>query len=106
MRKGIITASNIKKLISLKDLNNTADTMIAKWNKQNTAIILAIQYGIDNKLSALKKLGIQHRIKHRKCTSIQPDLIVSPDYPYIGSSPDAIFYYNSCGKFIVEVKWH
>ena len=46
MRKGIITASNIKKLISSKDLNNTADTMIANRNKQNTAIIPAIQYGI------------------------------------------------------------
>ena len=104
MRKGIITASNTKKVVSSTDLTNTADTIIKNWNEQNATIYPAMQYGIDNELGALKKFAIQHRLKHRKCKFIQPGLILLPQHPCIGASPDAIFDCRSCGKFLVEVK--
>ena len=106
MRKGLVTASNTKKVLHSTNLDNTANALLKDSSLCEKALPAAIKFGQDNEEKALKLFHKAHRYRHRKCTFRQPGLVISPQTPFLGASPDAIFECEDkdCGTFLVEVK--
>ena len=42
--------------------------------------------------------------KHKQVSSDEVGLFISPEYPYLGASPDLILNCKFCGKYVVEIK--
>lgn len=103
-RAGRITASNLYAVCHTK-VDKPSVSLIRKicypeqhafWSKQT-------QYGCIHEKDALKSYSERHGSEHRiKLNEV--GLIVHPDYPHFGASPDAIVECDVCGEGCVEVK--
>ncbi len=104
MRHGLVTASKVKAIISSKNLENTACSILKVSSLNEDHLPPSIQFGRDNEKKAIDLFFRAHRFSHRKCKFHQPGFFLSYKYPYLGASPDAIGNCPQCGRFIVEVK--
>jgi hypothetical protein len=104
MRKGLITASVVKKVISSTDLKNTASKLLQPSDICDDNLPAAMKFGRDHEKRALQLFTRLHRFRHRQCSATVPGLIVSGEDSYLAASPDAIFDCHHCGRFVVEIK--
>lgn len=106
MRKGLVTASNTKTVLSSTDMDRTAEVMLQGSSLCEDNLPPAVRFGRDNEEKALRDFCRSHRYRHRKCKLWQPGLVISTTTPFLGASPDAFVECEEteCGRFLVEVK--
>lgn len=109
MRYGLVTASNVRKILHSTDKGKTAENLLKEsplnsFDDKN--LPQAIAFGRANEKKALTMFTRSHRYLHRKCSFRQPGLFVSTSYPFLAATPDAIVEckHRHCETFLVEVK--
>ena len=105
MRKGLITASNFKKVCSSTDLTKTGEHLL-RDPFDNDCLPSPIQFGRRFEDKARDMYLKSHRFKHRQCQVSVPGLVLFNDEqcPFLGCSPDGVVNCKICGSFLIEVK--
>ncbi|XP_065092161.1 uncharacterized protein LOC135713003 [Ochlerotatus camptorhynchus] len=105
VRSGRITAS------VLKDVCNTSlvkpSLSLVKrvcYPEQMSFSSPSVKYGLRHEGSAVDKLFLSVSEVHQNLTKHKTGLIISPDNPHLGASPDAVFRCSCHGSITVEVK--
>ena len=104
VRKGIITASNVKLIYSCRDQQKTAMKLLKGSTLNDYSLPAPIRFGRNFEEKARSTYHKTHCYHHRKCLLRVPGIILSDDTPFLGASPDGIMDCKVCGQFLVEVK--
>ena len=65
----------------------------------------AMKQGIAMEPHAKRKVTEIFKETHKQVSSDEVGLFISPEYTYLGASPDLILNCKCCGKYIVEIKY-
>lgn len=102
-RRGRITASVFKDVCRSKQIKCTTLANKILGTKQVNSP--AIRYGIDNERLAKERAFDAFKAQHKDARIEDCGLMISPEYPHLGCSPDAVLY-CSChsAPVLLEVK--
>lgn len=101
-RKGLITASNFKAVCRSKTAKHSAlINKILRPMQVNTA---ATQYGIENENLAKERALAALQQSHRNGRLEECGLMISPEHPFLGCSPDGVFRCDCHEPALLEVK--
>ena len=64
----------------------------------------AIKWGCQHENHAKEVYFMEAKMKHMNLTVTESGLIVNPQYPHLGASPDGIISCDCCGSGVLEVK--
>lgn len=105
VRSGLITASVLKDVCNTS-LVKPSLSLIKRvcYPEQMSFSSSSVKYGLRHEESAVDKLFFAVSGVHQDLTKHKSGLIISPDYPHLGASPDAIFRCSCHGIITVEVK--
>lgn len=97
-RRKRLTASNFHRVINRKD----GFEMLAAelLNPKDISHIPAVKYGRD--MEPIVRNKIRNRYLHENLRSV--GLVVNPQFPFLGCSPDALLYSIENGPTLVEIK--
>ncbi|CAN7975723.1 unnamed protein product, partial [Ixodes persulcatus] len=101
-RKGRITASIFKDICRSKRVK--CATLVNKMLKPRPLNTPAVQYSIRTEPEAKRKLLGYLSTSHTNARLEDCGLMIHPDYPFFGCSPDAVFYCDCHEPALVEVK--
>jgi len=104
-RAGRVTASKLRKVLhtsyskpSVSLLKSVCYPQSMKFNSR------ACEYGRQHEDDALRMYSIGMQNNHNCFELKKSGLILDPNNPFIGASPDGVFSCSCCGKGVVEVK--
>lgn len=101
-RKGRITASIFKDVCRSKRVKWA--TLVKKLLKPRPLNTPAVQYGIRTEPEAKRRLLGYLSASHTNARLENCGLMIHPDYPFFGCSPDAVFYCDCHEPALIEVK--
>ena len=106
MRAGLITASNVKKVMCSTNEDKTAEVLSTGSSLNEENLPASIQFGRTHETTALRLFRRAHRYQHINCKLTQTGRIVSETLSFLGASPDGIVSctHKNCGRFLAEVK--
>lgn len=104
-RTGRITASKIKAAcrtsVTAPSISLVKDICYPSAKKFSTA---ATKWGCQHEQTAKKRYEDQMKTMHDNFQLRECGLFISPKYPFIGATPDAIASCDCCGEVVLEVK--
>lgn len=105
LRCGRITASKFKSACRTK-LNKPSKSLIKSvcYPDLTTFTHKFTDYGIKNEGKAYADFECYMQRQHQSYNQIRSGLVISPEYPEFGASPDGISNCNCCKKSIFEIK--
>ena len=72
--------------------------------RKDISNIPAIKWGIDNEDKAREACVMKMSSSHNEFTCSPAGLVITPQYPYLGASPDGFTQCECCGDGIIEIK--
>lgn len=72
--------------------------------REDTSIIPEIEWGINNEDKAREAYVTKISSLHIEFKCSPAGLVISPQYPYLGASPDGFIQCECCGEGIIEIK--
>ena len=103
-RCGHLTASCFHDIVSRKK-NSSPDNLVMRFlTRKDISNIPAIKWGIDNKDKAREAYVTKMSSSHIEFKCSPAGLVISPQYPYLGASPDGFIQCECCGDGIIEIK--
>lgn len=64
----------------------------------------ATQWGCQHEATALDKYKSLHSYSHQNFALKSSGLVLNPDWPHLGASPDGVVECSCCGRGVVEIK--
>ena len=104
VRKGLITASNVKLIYSCRDQQKTARKLINGSTLNEQFLPDPIKFGRTFEDKARNTFQKSHHYHHRRSTLRVPGIVLSKDTPFLGASPDGVMDCKVCGLSLIEVK--
>ncbi|XP_062541436.1 uncharacterized protein LOC134209470 [Armigeres subalbatus] len=104
-RTGRITASVLRESCHTK-ISNPSISLIRKicYNKESSFQTAPMRYGKQNESRAYDQLYNSVAHCHSNSVKLQSGLIICPEYPFLGASPDGIIQCDCHGKITIEIK--
>ena len=103
-RCGRVTASCFHDIVSRKK-NSSPDNLVTRFlRREDISNIPAIKWGIDNEDKAREVYVTKMSSSHIEFKCSPAGLVISPQYPYLGASPDGFIQCECCGEGIIEIK--
>ncbi|XP_065914471.1 uncharacterized protein [Dysidea avara] len=104
-RQGRITASLFHDVFTFKE-KNSPDSLIKRLLcNVDITHILAIKWGVEKEDTARREYIAKMSSLHQGFRCTLTGLVVNPQYPFLGASPDALVECSCCGgQGIVEIK--
>lgn len=104
-RAGRITASSVKAVLSTS-VHNPSKSVVNKICDPESAKFSsdATNWGCNQEKNARKLYEINMRTSHDDFIITDAGFRISPQYPFIGASPDACVSCSCCGEGICEIK--
>lgn len=105
-RIGRITSTTLHRVCTVR--SETAKTNLVKqimqYDNKNLSGVKAIKWGREHELIA-RQCYTEAMTEHHQNLNVQLcGLVVHPDSPHLGASPDGLVKCNCCGKGTVEIK--
>ena len=105
MRENILTASNFHKICHSRNSVKTALSLLSGATFDDENLPAHIAFGQKYEGKGREHFMKSHHFHHRKCEVTVPGLMVSPDHPFLGASPDGVLLCYKCpGKSLIEIK--
>lgn len=103
-RCGRVTASCFHDITSRKNTSSPDNLVMRFLTRKDISNIPAIKWGIDNEDKAREACVMKMSSSHNEFTCSPAGLVITPQYPYLGASPDGFTQCECCGDGIIEIK--
>lgn len=103
-RCGRLTASCFHDIVSRKNTSSPDNLVMRFLTRKDISNIPAIKWGIDNKDKAREAYVMKMSSSHNEFTCSPAGLVITPQYLYLGASPDGFTQCECCGDDIIEIK--
>ena len=106
-RSGRITGSNFYRICHLRESTNKDSTLkdlLGYCPVPTDKQPIQFEWGHEKESSAVELYFKKLQKAHKKLCISECGLIVDPEFPHLGSSPDRMRFCHCCGKRVVEVK--
>ncbi|XP_024859127.1 uncharacterized protein LOC112450070 [Kryptolebias marmoratus] len=105
-RIGRITSTTLHRVCTVR--TETAKTHLVKqimhYDNKDLSGINAIKWGRDNEPTARKSYTKAMKAHHQNFNVALCGLVVHPEHPHLGASPDGVANCSCCGRGTVEIK--
>ena len=104
-RAGRITASQMK-AVCHTDPGNPAQSLIKAicYPEAISFTTAATKWGCKHEKQAREMYLIVNKLKHHDLSVTDSGLVINPQWPFIGASPDGVINCTCCGKGVIEIK--
>ena len=104
-RTGRVTASRLK-AVCKTSIESPSENLLKSICYSNQAKFSnnATRWGCSHEKEAFKKYSKEMALCHQNFTAVQSGLVINPEYPFMGASPDGITQCSCCGSGCLEVK--
>ena len=102
--QGRLTASSFHSVLNMESKTDPTTFLQRVLMKEDLSHIPAINWGIKNQETARQEYTREMSQRHDdfKCTTA--GLVVNPQYPHLGATPDGFVSCTCCGDGLVEIK--
>ena len=104
-RAGRITASRMK-AVCRTDPGNPAQSLIKSicYPEAFSFTTVATKWGCKHEKQGQEMYLAVNKLKHHDLSVAESGLVINPQWPFIGASPDGIINCTCCGKGVLEIK--
>ena len=104
-RAGRITASRMK-AVCRTDPGNPAQSLIKSicYPEAFSFTTAATKWGCKHEKQGQEMYLAVNKLKHHDLSVAESGLVINPQWPFIGASPDGIINCTCCGKGVLEIK--
>lgn len=105
-RQGRITASNFKRVFTLKDTTDPSNLVkhLIQGASFGKNIPASIEWGRKKETPAKGMFVRLHKLEHKSIIFEERGLVLHQDLSFIGASPDGYCKCIDCGEFLIEIK--
>ena len=103
-RCGRITASAFHDIL-VRKASSDPDVLVKRLiMKKDLSNIPAISWGIEHEDEAKGVYILKQTSTHENFRCTKAGLVINPQYPYLGASPDGVTHCSCCGDGLIEIK--
>ena len=105
LRAGCITASKLREAVYTNHMQPSISLIKSIcYPEQRQFTSAACQYGCKHEDTARQAYHEKLKMKHKNFIVIQCGLILDPEFPFMGATPDGLVNCKCCGSGVLEIK--